>query len=79
MTHCYWRDGGPEFGNANIMGVIHGTSRDMVFAHKKAIDDHLAAAGIPLPYTNVFWGQRSEIKPSEISPAAYREWRRSLQ
>jgi len=25
-------------------------------------------------YTNVFWGGRSEIKPSEISPFAYREW-----
>jgi len=22
----------------------------------------------------VFWGGRSEIKPSEISPIAYREW-----
>jgi hypothetical protein len=25
-------------------------------------------------YTNVFWGGRSEIKPSEISPTLYREW-----
>jgi hypothetical protein len=25
-------------------------------------------------YTNVFWGGRSEIKPSEISPFAYRAW-----
>jgi hypothetical protein len=25
-------------------------------------------------YTNVFWGGRSEIKPSEISPIAYRQW-----
>jgi hypothetical protein len=25
-------------------------------------------------YTNVFWGGRSEIKPSEISPSAYREF-----
>jgi len=74
MTHCYWREGGPEFGNANIMGVIHGTDRDMVFAHKKAIDDHLESIGIPLLYTNVFWGVRSEIKPSEISPVEYRRW-----
>jgi hypothetical protein len=43
-------------------------------AHKKAIDDHLASVGIPVSYTNVFWGGRSEIKPSEISPFAYREW-----
>jgi DNA-binding Lrp family transcriptional regulator len=74
MTHCYWREGGPEFGNANIMGVIHGTGREMVFAHKKAIDDHLASIGIPLLYTNVFWSTRSEIKPSEISPVEYRRW-----
>jgi len=25
-------------------------------------------------YTNVFWGGRSEIKPSEISPLAYAAW-----
>jgi hypothetical protein len=74
MTHCYWREGGEEFGNANIMGVIHGSDRGMVFAHKKAIDDHLASVGIPLLYTNVFWGVRSEIKPSEISPVEYRRW-----
>jgi hypothetical protein len=77
MTHCYWRDGGPEFNNVNIMGVIHGTSREMVHAHKKAIDAHLAKVGIPLPYTAVFWGERSEIKPSEISPLVYRDWCRA--
>jgi hypothetical protein len=74
MTHCYWREGGPEFGNVNVMGVVHGTSKEMVYAHKKAIDEHLAAVGIPVSYTNVFWGGRSEIKPSEISPFAYRDW-----
>jgi DNA-binding Lrp family transcriptional regulator len=74
MTHAYWREGGPEFGNVNIMGVAHGTEKDRVLAHKKAIDEHLAAVGIPVSYTNVFWGGRSEIKPSEISPIAYREW-----
>jgi DNA-binding Lrp family transcriptional regulator len=74
MTHAYWREGGPEFGNVNIMGVAHGTEKDRVLAHKKAIDEHLAAVGIPVSYTNVFWGGRSEIKPSEISPQAYREW-----
>ena len=30
--------------------------------------------GIPVLYTNVFWGGRSEIKPSEISPIVFREW-----
>ena len=38
-----------------------------------AIDEHLEACGIPVSYTNVFWGGRSEIKPSEISPEIYRE------
>ena len=74
LTHCYWREGGPEFRNVNIMAVAHGTEKDVVLAHKKAIDAHLHAMGIPVTYTNVFWGGRSEIKPSEISPFAYAEW-----
>jgi len=74
MTHAYWREGGPEFRNVNVMGVAHGTDKQVVLAHKAAIDRHLEEAGIPLLYTNVFWGGRSEIKPSEISPFAYREW-----
>jgi hypothetical protein len=74
MTHAYWREGGPEFSDVNIMGVSHGTEKERVLAHKAAIDAHLEEAGIPVEYTNVFWGGRSEIKPSEISPIAYREW-----
>jgi DNA-binding Lrp family transcriptional regulator len=74
LTHCYWREGGAEFRNVNIMAVAHGTEKDKILAHKRAIDEHLAAIGIPVSYTNVFWGGRSEIKPSEISPIAYREW-----
>ena len=74
MTHAYWREGGPEFRHVNIMGVAHGTDKELVLAHKAAIDEHLKSAGIPLSYTNVFWGGRSEIKPSEISPLAYRQW-----
>ncbi|HSZ60060.1 MAG TPA: hypothetical protein VK797_30735, partial [Tepidisphaeraceae bacterium] len=74
MTHAYWREGGPEFGDVNVMGVAHGTDKDLVLAHKKAIDEHLDSVGIPVSYTNVFWGGRSEIKPSEISPFAYRQW-----
>ena len=74
MTHAYWREGGPEFRNVNIMGVVHGTEKDRVLEHKAAIDAHLEACGIPVSYTNVFWGGRSEIKPSEIAPVAYREW-----
>jgi hypothetical protein len=74
LTHCYWREGGPEFRNVNIMAVAHGTEKDVVLAHKRAIDEHLVSVGIPVSYTNVFWGGRSEIKPSEISPLAYAEW-----
>ncbi|MGE9270014.1 MAG: Lrp/AsnC family transcriptional regulator [Verrucomicrobiales bacterium] len=74
MTHCYWREGGPQFGNVNIMGVVHGTEKDKVLEHKAAIDQHLETQGIPVSYTNVFWGGRSEIKPSEISPKIYHEW-----
>ncbi len=74
LTHAYWREGGPEFGNVNIMGVAHGTDKDLVLAHKSAIDKHLEESGIPVLYTNVFWGGRSEIKPSEISPVEYARW-----
>ncbi len=75
LTHCYWREAGPEFNNVNIMAVAHGTEKERVLAHKQAIDAHLRVQGIPVTYTNVFWGGRSEIKPSEISPIIYREWR----
>ena len=74
MTHAYWREGGPEFANVNIMGVAHGMEKEKVLAHKAAIDAHLESVGISVLYTNVFWGGRSEIKPSEITPAAYKEF-----
>jgi hypothetical protein len=74
LTHCYWREGGPTFGHANIMAVCHGTSKARTLEHKAAIDAHLAACGIPVHYSSVFWGARSEIKPSEISPEVYRGW-----
>jgi len=74
LTHCYWREGGPTFGDVNIMGVVHGTDKERMFEHKAAIDAHLESIGIPVDYSNVFWGGRSEIKPSEISPAVYKEF-----
>ena len=74
LTHAYWREGGDEFANVNIMAVAHGTDKALVLAHKAAIDAHLASIGMPVSYTNVFWGGRSEIKPSEISPVAYARW-----
>ncbi|MGA8576654.1 MAG: hypothetical protein WB609_13340 [Candidatus Cybelea sp.] len=74
VTHAYWREGGPEFRDVNVMAVAHGMEKPAVLAHKAAIDAHLREAGIDFAYTNVFWGGRSEIKPSEIAPAAYREF-----
>jgi DNA-binding Lrp family transcriptional regulator len=74
LTHCYWREAGLEFKNVNIMAVAHGTDKQLLLDHKAAIDRHLRASGIPVSYTNVFWGGRSEIKPSEISPHIYRDW-----
>jgi len=78
MTHAYWREAGAEFRNVNIMGVAHGTDKDLLIAHKAAIDEHLEHCGITVSYTNVFWGGRSQIKPSEISPSAYQDWCRSV-
>jgi len=74
LTHCYWREAGPEFKNVNIMAVAHGTDKQLLLDHKVAIDRHLRSSNVPVSYTNVFWGGRSEIKPSEISPHVYREW-----
>lgn len=74
MTHCYWRSGGAAFGGAQIMGVVHAPTRAEVLAHKAAIDAHLAAVGIPVLHTAVFWSEKAEIRPSEISPRVYEEW-----
>jgi DNA-binding Lrp family transcriptional regulator len=74
LTHAYWREGGPEFADVNVMAVAHGTDKAVVLAHKAAIDRHLEEAGIPVSYTNVFWGGRSEIKPSEVLPGEYERW-----
>lgn len=76
LTHCYWREGGAEFNHVNIMAVAHGTDKDKVREHKAAIDDYLASIHIPVCYTNIFWGGRSEIKPSEILPSEYERWRK---
>ena len=78
LTHAYWREGGAEFADVNIMAVAHGTEKATVLAHKAAIDRHLEEAGIPVGYTNVFWGGRSEIKPSEVLPDEYEAWCRRI-
>ncbi|HVT42893.1 MAG TPA: Lrp/AsnC family transcriptional regulator [Thermoanaerobaculia bacterium] len=75
LTHCYWRDAGPELNDVNIMAVAHGEQKATVLMQKEAIDAHLDACGIPLLYTNTFWGVRSEVRPSEISPVSYRTWK----
>jgi len=54
--------------------VAHGTDKQLLLDHKAAIDQHLHSRSVPVSYTNVFWGGRSEIKPSEISPHIYRDW-----
>jgi DNA-binding Lrp family transcriptional regulator len=79
LTHAYWREAGPEFADVNLMAVAHGMDKALLLEHKAAIDHHLAEASIPVLYTNVFWGGRSEIKPSEILPAAYERWCRGLE
>ncbi len=61
------------------MAVAHGTDKQRLLAHKAAIDGHLNECGIPVTYTNMFWGGRSEIKPSEISPRAYGDWLETQQ
>jgi DNA-binding Lrp family transcriptional regulator len=78
LTHAYWREAGPEFADVNLMGVAHGMDKAPLLEHKAAIDRHLDEASIPVLYTNVFWGGRSEIKPSEILPAAYERWCRGM-
>jgi hypothetical protein len=78
LTHAYWREGGAEFADVNVMAVAHGTEKATVLAHKAAIDRHLEETGIPVSYTNVFWGGRSEIKPSEVLPGEYEAWCRRI-
>ncbi|HEX5368637.1 MAG TPA: Lrp/AsnC family transcriptional regulator [Dehalococcoidia bacterium] len=78
LTHAYWREGGPAFGNVNVMAVAHGLDKQLLLEHKRAIDAHLASIDMPVSYTNVFWGGRSEIKPSEVMPEAYEAWCASI-
>lgn len=78
ITDASWRETGPEFGNVNIMAVAQETEKEVVLEHKSLIDEHLREAGIPILYTNVFWGRRSGTKPSEISPVEYALWCRRV-
>lgn len=76
ITHCYWRETPSEFCGVNIMAVIHGDSRDKILKHKAVIDEFLARKRIPVPHTNIFWSEKSEIKPSEFDADVYEAWRR---
>ena len=77
VAEAFGCEGGEEFHHVNIMGVAHGMDKQVLLAHKAAMDAHLERIGIPVSYTNVFWGGRSEIKPSEISPIAYADFCRA--
>ena len=57
--------------------LLRALEKELLLDHKRAIDAHLKEAGIQVSYTNVFWGGRSEIKPSEISPIEYERWCRA--
>lgn len=74
MTHCYWRRGGAKLGGAQIMGVVHAKNRELVLAHKRAIDEHLQREGITIKHSAVFWSELAEIRPSEIHPTLYQAW-----
>src|SRR5258708_38394390 len=41
LTHCYWREAGPEFKNVNIMAVAHGTGKQQFIVHNAAHDRQL--------------------------------------
>ncbi len=58
----------PEFNNAERSWPwLAGTDKDRMLEHKAAIVPPPREMGMPVLRANVFWGGRSEIKPSEIS------------
>ena len=77
LTHAYWREGGPEFAQRQHHGASRtAPTRRSCSPTKPRSTPTSQSVGIPVTYTNVFWGGRSEIKPSEISPFAYEKWLR---
>ena len=75
MTHCYWREGGPQFGNVNIMGVVHGTEKDRVLEHKAAIDRHLAVRRHPrFLHQRLLGRPLARSSPRKSRPKVYHEW-----
>jgi len=74
MTQTGWREGGPAFQDANVMGIALGADKESLLAHQAAITEHLVDAGISVSHTDVFWAGRSDSKPGELSPLAYAAW-----
>ena len=79
MTHAYWREGGPEFQNVNIMGVAHGQDKDVLLAHKAAIDAHLGVRRHPRRLHQRLLGrpQRDQALgnlPLRLPPVLRAEW-----
>ena len=74
MTHCYYRSGAIPFGSPQIMGMVHGSTRAAVCAHKSAIDSALANAGIRVLSSQMHWTVRATVRPSLQDAEAYRHW-----
>ncbi len=74
ITHAYWREGGPEFHNVNVMAVAHGMEKAAVLAHKAAIDEHLREAGIDFDVYQRLLGRPQRDQAVGDRASAYREF-----
>src|SRR5256714_3986903 len=50
LTHCYWREAGPEFRNVNIMAGAPGTRKKLLPQHKRALARQLQGVRISPPF-----------------------------
>ena len=75
MTHAYWREGGPEFHNVNIMGVAHGMDKALLLANTRTPSTGICSRAAFRSAIRMCSG-RAKSGSSEIAPAAYREWLR---
>jgi hypothetical protein len=72
MTHVYWRAGGEaKFDGVNLMGAAHAQNKEKLIEHFNFINKSLLNHGITILTQNIFWGERNEIHPSEISLSLY--------
>lgn len=72
MTHCYWREGGERFANVNIMGVVHGSDKDLVLQHKAAIDKHLEKWYSPATTPTSSGAAAARSSPARSRPSSTR-------